>query len=407
LINRLLWVRIHIGIVSFTALLFLYSLPTICFAARQTISFFIAEPPQIRYNIRVLVRRFVFPTDPVAMTRFRDMGMRLSNLRQGEWGLRVTSQGWWLPKAGNTEEEYEDAYALGQESIAIADGATESSFARLWAQALVNGFISAPPEIGRDSVSDLQQWVEPHQAAWIAQVPWERLPWFAEEKARDGAFASLLGWQLAALSSDEENAEQREEEAGTRSAPYLWRAMAIGDSCLFQIHDDSLDLAFPLDQASQFDSRPLLLSSNPGKNRRVWEEVRLLEGEFRPEDMLLFATDALAHWFLREYEAGAKPWQTLGALHNQEEFAELIAALRAEHTLKNDDVTLIIVKSAPEIGASAPPILKRRRRRRTSKSKVAPALPSSETDPFPMPPHPMIPPAHNRSMRENEPADRY
>ena len=35
----------------------------------------------------------------------------------------------WLPKKGNTTEEYEDAHAHSGKLIAIADGATESAFA--------------------------------------------------------------------------------------------------------------------------------------------------------------------------------------------------------------------------------------------------------------------------------------
>ena len=47
-----------------------------------------------------------------------------------------------LPKAGNSDADYEDAFAIGENCVAIADGATESSFARAWAEALVQGFTS-------------------------------------------------------------------------------------------------------------------------------------------------------------------------------------------------------------------------------------------------------------------------
>jgi hypothetical protein len=49
-----------------------------------------------------------------------------------------------LHKDGNRPDEYEDAYAgnprVGR--FAVADGASESSFAALWAKLLVDGFVA-------------------------------------------------------------------------------------------------------------------------------------------------------------------------------------------------------------------------------------------------------------------------
>ncbi len=49
----------------------------------------------------------------------------------------------WVPCGGNRPEDYEDAFAANAEAgrFALADGATESSFAALWAQLLVNDFV--------------------------------------------------------------------------------------------------------------------------------------------------------------------------------------------------------------------------------------------------------------------------
>ncbi len=48
-----------------------------------------------------------------------------------------------LPKRGHRLEEYEDAYAGNPDGgrFAVADGAAESSFANVWAQLLVSGFV--------------------------------------------------------------------------------------------------------------------------------------------------------------------------------------------------------------------------------------------------------------------------
>ncbi|MCW3098945.1 MAG: hypothetical protein JWL77_4563 [Chthonomonadaceae bacterium] len=265
--------------------------------------------------------------------------------------LNLISQGFWLPKAGSSEEDYEDAIAIGPNAVAIADGATESSFARAWARALTEGFACEPLSAQPD-LTELMDRVGPLQQQWHAGVAWDRLPWYAEDKARNGAFAALLTLRfeepLTATETDEPSAER------------LWHALAIGDTCLFQIRDDALHLAFPLAESAAFDSTPLLLSSNPARNLQVWDQAQVLNGVFKPGDILLLMTDALAKWFLSEIESGAKPWQTLCTFTDQSELAALTVMLRAEHRLKNDDTSLICIQETSVVSqrkmrlASAP-----------------------------------------------------
>ena len=270
------------------------------------------------------------------------------------------SQAFRLPKAGNSDADYEDAFAMAKDSVAIADGATESSFARAWARALVQGFTSidaadAESEAGDEALREppapadtVRRRIAPLQRAWHEQIAWDRLPWFAEDKARSGAFAALLTFRFTASASP---LMPSAEDAALGSG--RWRALAIGDSCMFQIRDDALLVAFPLEQAEQFNSRPVLLSSNPANNDRVWEAIAYQEGEYRPADVFLFATDALAHWILAESEAGNRPWQTLCGLRSHADFAAMVARLRQDHAMRNDDVTL--VRIVVPFGAVSPP----------------------------------------------------
>ncbi len=253
-----------------------------------------------------------------------------------------------LPKAGNSEADYEDAFAIGEDCVAIADGATESSFARAWAEALVQGFVSSDSsdpkeEAGGEAEEDaaakiaaIQQRVVPLQQAWHERIAWDRLPWFAEDKARSGAFATLLTFRFGSPM----NVHTSEQE-GDGSAAGRWQAWAIGDSCLFHIRKDALLTAFPLERAEDFNSRPVLLSSNPANNERVWESVLFREGDYRPGDVFLFATDALAHWIQLAAETGEKPWHDLCELQSHAEFTALAAKLRQDHAMRNDDVTLV------------------------------------------------------------------
>ena len=118
-----------------------------------------------------------------------------------------------LVKHGNAEDEMEDACKLDlkQARFAVADGATESSFADLWAKLLVGGFMRAAgrrPRPGTLAAAPLQK-------AWQEDVDARPMPWYAEDKAAQGAFSTLLGLELM--------------------PDYSWHAVAIGDSCLFQV----------------------------------------------------------------------------------------------------------------------------------------------------------------------------
>ncbi len=261
-----------------------------------------------------------------------------------------------VPKLGNTEEEYEDAsaYSLAARRFAIADGATESSFADRWAQSLVRHYTTSPPLTPPASVP-LPEWLVPLQQTWHASIRWDRLPWFAEEKARAGAFATLLG--LHFVGGDQVPSRWsllnwlRRRRVG--AGRLRWHALAVGDSCLFQVRDDRLQRAFPLDRAAAFNDRPVLLSSNPLRNQAVWKAVRFAEGDCRPNDLFFLLTDALAKWFLQECEADRRPWGTLAALRTQPEFGAWVNQARQDGALRNDDTTLVLLRS-PETLTEAP-----------------------------------------------------
>src|SRR5947209_19228121 len=99
---------------------------------------------------------------------------------------------WWVlfvPKHGNAEDEYEDAWAAdpGRGRFAVADGASETSFAGRWAQLLTEAVLAAPrpPELAR--------WLPRARRRWSSEVMGLELPWYAEMKREQGAFATLLG----------------------------------------------------------------------------------------------------------------------------------------------------------------------------------------------------------------------
>ena len=241
-----------------------------------------------------------------------------------------------VPKRGNSAEEYEDASAHSTYRFAVADGATESSFAERWAQGLVKQFIDSPPDHMRNPKIPLEEWLKPLQKEWHASIPWDRLPWYAEEKARGGAFSAFLGVEITPAPSRFRFIDIFKRRKGTR-----WHAFSVGDCCFCHIREDALLKSFPFEKSEQFNSRPLLICSNPSRNGPVWKNIQQAEGECKSDDVFILMSDALAAWFLKQHEANAKPWTKLLTLNTQQEFAQLVEQLRAAG-MRNDDTTLMI-----------------------------------------------------------------
>jgi hypothetical protein len=116
----------------------------------------------------------------------------------------------------------------------------------------------------------------------------------------------------------------------------------VGDSCLFQVRDDALLAAFPVQAADQFGDTPTLLGSHLARNGRV--EVALQAGRWQVGDVFLLATDALAAWFLGEAEQGGQPWRSLVALPHQAAFRLWLQEGRASQRIRNDDATCVVIR---------------------------------------------------------------
>lgn len=235
------------------------------------------------------------------------------------------------PKLGNSAEEYEDAWAQrdtrtpaggrGGIRVAVADGATESSFAKLWAVLLAESYVrselTGPEFFARLGAA---------RRLWQRRLAGRPLPWFAKDKAEQGAFAALLGVEIDARKN-------------------RWTALAVGDCCLMQIDNVGKEMrvveSFPLQQAAQFTMSPYLIGSRSGESLK--DRIYTSQGSLRDGDMLLVATDAMAAWLLKRHEAGRPLWRWLyRKLGTPESFAALVAYGR-KNGLRNDDFTLVRV----------------------------------------------------------------
>ncbi len=230
-----------------------------------------------------------------------------------------------MPKAGNRPEECEDALAVAREgaTLAMSDGASSAIFARLWAELLTRQYAADP------TLDLTPSWLEAPRHAFTEQFAGRSLPWYTAEKLREGSFATLLGLQL--------------DLAGGR-----WQAVALGDSCLFQIRRGRLIASFPLTDPDDFGNTPFLVPSAPHLAERALRAQQRASGTLEPGDSLVLATDALAQWLLRASQERrpdhCSPWASLRRYGTRvPDFAAFLARLRASGALRNDDVAVVLM----------------------------------------------------------------
>ena len=246
----------------------------------------------------------------------------------------------WLPKEGNTLLEYEDAlypkltgsYEKEQVTVAVSDGASESMLSGKWAEFLVrlsckksSCFENFDRFINR-SCRGWKLWLKSHIETRERNS--KPIQWYEEPGLNTGAFASLLCLKLINENDNETN----------------WDAIALGDSCLFQVRDNELITSFPIASSSQFDNRPYLLSSNPTNNTHVSKHAKRLTGQWKKNDSFFLMTDALAAWFLKQVEDGETPWISIldsDTAKYVQPLGELVKYLRERGTIRNDDVSVI------------------------------------------------------------------
>ncbi|SDW06297.1 hypothetical protein [Paenibacillus sp. CF384] len=249
--------------------------------------------------------------------------------------MRIDSDCYSLPKAGNHSHEYEDAshsstHVQKETTVsrfAIADGASESSFADLWANLLTSGYC-----YGRIDGLHIHKSVSPLSKAWLKKTSGKSLPWYAQEKLGSGAFATLAGITFRYAKDAETVA---------------FDAIAIGDSCIFHVRGDTLIASFPLSNADDFSRRPVLISSNAANNDRLKSSVHEWSGTAEAGDAFWLMTDALACWLLTHYMEDRGVIRRLQELDGHRAFDHLVHEERrrlyreGHFYLRNDDVTFI------------------------------------------------------------------
>lgn len=232
-------------------------------------------------------------------------------------------------KVGNERNECDDALAfcLSSNAFAVADGATEAFGSRYWSRLLVKTWVRHPSAIQKPSFLELvRQLGDRASARWRKKT----LPWYAEERAREGAFAAFVGMRF----------ENKGEE-------FRWQVLAIGDSCLIHTRSENILFSFPISEPEQFGYHPLLLPSNAERQARIADSIGIHDGSAESGDAFYLLSDAVANWYLqgkRTNTPSVREFEQLLSCGSTNELDILFDEQRTAAQMRNDDIAVLYIK---------------------------------------------------------------
>lgn len=248
---------------------------------------------------------------------------------------------------GKTHKEKEsiidcqDSYYAEKNCVAIADGASQSFYPKIWADLLVQHFCHHP-EINEEN---WQEWLFPIQNKWLEIVK-ERVKTAKENSSpvwinnlnrlnfRESAISTFVGLHFI---------QDRKRV----------KLCIIGDSCLFHLKISSekkADLnSYLLKNSQEFSDAPEYFASYSKDNKfnPIFTEIAIDDDHY-----FLLATDALSEYIFKCLENNENIFRKLIEIKSQEEFEQFIFDARKKENkirMKNDDITLVTIKSGINI----------------------------------------------------------
>lgn len=239
-----------------------------------------------------------------------------------------------IPKIGELERNIQDRFENSPDGslVALADGASASLYPQKWAEILVKSFCQSVVENPIESIQrSYEEWLQPSQEKWRQyyltklQSP-NRKWWQGGSEIKNRGSATFLGLQLQNLK---------------HFAKSQWQAVAVGDTCLFKLEQETGNLlTFPLTAAQEFKGTTFCFESLPEYSSFP---PQFTAGWYEHGDIFLLATDALSQWLLADYEAQREDWKKMFQLQQQYDFECFINQLRQQKLIKNDDTTLVLI----------------------------------------------------------------
>lgn len=225
------------------------------------------------------------------------------------------------PKLGNSDVEYEDAFACSPEQrrFAIADGASDSIFSGVWASSLVKTFSESKTPMAATE-NYLRRIIYSARKKWYNSIDWSSLKLFVKNKALNGSFSTFLGAEIKGSGSN-----------------LRCKVISVGDSCIFIRKSDGV-LSFPIDNPKNFNITPKLIWSGygnpfPEQYHSKVPVIEHFEAKIEPGDSILVATDAISKWILEHLPS------SLDRLSQNGNSYDFITGMMEARELRNDDIT--------------------------------------------------------------------
>jgi len=258
----------------------------------------------------------------------------------GDRPWQIASRPLWLPKGGNTEDEWEDAFAVDAAAglAAVSDGAGSGIFSGEWARLLTRSLVEARPSLADPDA--FGRWLGACRERLCAEINVPSLRFTQQKRFREaGAGATLLALRLGGAGR------------GAPANQFTWSAWAVGDSCLFWVRENRLWATFPAVESSDFRISTNLLRTLTG---HPVVPPLASGGMGRLGDFFLLATDATAQILMRHCEEGREPdWEQFWQ-RDEAAWRDEVLELRRRDEIVDDDCTLLAVRLVPsEAGAGA------------------------------------------------------
>ncbi len=234
----------------------------------------------------------------------------------------------------------EDAlcYDVSRGLFCVADGAGTTLFSNLWADILVRQFAGDP--LMSCDFFEMEWWIRFAQREYQTTIApkLSKLDWSAKQKAIDqGAYSTLVALRVV------------QQSAQAMTAVLL----AVGDSCALVGHmaDERIE-AFPLQREKEFERAPYCIPALLKNFNRytLYPSERTIE--LLPDDVIILATDAVAHWIISGRGSGdeSKAWKAFLeiAQRTEDDWPSFIDNARHNSALHDDDCTALIIQIKAE-----------------------------------------------------------
>lgn len=221
---------------------------------------------------------------------------------------------------------------LQNNKIAIADGVSRSHVPSIWASILTNSFT--------ESDLSLEEWVDEITKKLLCELSskWNKcvteIEDTADEEEREYYIMTREKYKIASSTF-----------IGVEIIENVLKYVAIGDSCLFICDNDNgiFQVVSGYDKINGFTNLTECISSDS----TICGEVLIGRIEVN-NGYILLMTDALSDWFIKKYKENPFIVDVLWSINNHHEFQDFIHKERFSYNLKDDDITLIIIKLTNE-----------------------------------------------------------